>query len=227
MFDKVYVISLRKDIERRDKTKRRLESIKMDFEFFDAYDGSLFNHIWDKLDNKYFTNPNYIACNLTHLAVYKDALNKGYSNILILEDDAVPHKNYNEMMDIIGPQIPEYDLLYLGWIPLSNDQMYWDYSLINNNFISQNIIISKNLWGLFAYSIKEELMKEMIEEYSSNFPMEIDRWFVNLTNKNCYGIRPQLFSHDYGISNNTGKIDESTFIKYIDTRIVTIEDYLI
>ena len=229
MFDKVYVLSLRKDKDRRQKILNRLSQINLEFEFFDAYDGNLFTHLWTKLDNPNFTNPNYVACNLTHLAIYNDALSNGYKKILILEDDVVPHKAYHAMMDIIGEQIPEdYDLLYFGWIPLSDDCQYWNYNVINNQFITQNIFHSKNLWGLYAYSITETLMKEMVELYNNEFPMEIDRYFVSISaNKKSYGIRPQLFAHDYGVSNNTGIVDESTFVKSIDTRIVNINDYLV
>lgn len=229
MFDKIYVISLRRDTERRKKVSERLNSIQMSFEFFDAYDGTLFNHIWEKLNNPYFTNPNYVACNMTHLAIYKDALNNGFQKILILEDDVVPNKNYNSIMEIISQQIPHYyDLLYFGWIPLTDDKLFWDYSIINDRFITQNLFISKNLWGLYAYSITEGLMKQMVEDYAKDFPMEIDRRFVELSpHRKSFGIRPQMFAHDYGISNNTGTIDNSTFLKSIDTRIAKIEDYLI
>ena len=229
MFDKIYVVSLRRDTERRKKCTERLNAINLPFEFFDAYDGKLFTHLWKKLDNPYYTNPNYVACNLTHLAIYNDALFNGYKKILILEDDVVPHKAYHAMMDIIKQQIPEdYDLLYFGWIPLTDDCQFWSYNVINDQFITQNIFQSKNLWGLYAYSITETLMKEMVELYNNEFPMEIDRYFVSISpERKSYGIRPQMFAHDYGVSNNTGTIDESTFAKSIDTRIANIEDYLI
>ena len=152
----------------------------MEFEFFDAYDGQIFKHLWEKLDNPYYTNPNYVACNITHIAIYNDALSNGYKKILILEDDVVPHKNYHAMMDIIEKQIPEdYDLLHFGWIPLTDDKAYWSYNVIDNQFINQNIFLSKNLWGLYAYSITENFMREMVDLYNNDFPMEIDRYFVN------------------------------------------------
>lgn len=229
MFDKIYVVSLRRDVERRKKVTERLNKINLNFEFFDAYDGTLFKHLWNKLANPFFENPNYVACNLTHLAIYNDALSKGYSNILILEDDVVPHSKFNELLEIIKNQIPiKYDILYFGWIPLTDDKSMWSYNIIDDRYVTQNILHSKNLWGLYAYSITENLMKEMVSLYSNSFPMEIDRYFVSISeNRLSYAIRPQLFAHDYGMSNNTGYIDESTFHKSIDTRIVDIKDYLI
>ena len=32
------------------------------------------NHIWKKLENGNFTNPNYVGCCLSHLSIYKHAI---------------------------------------------------------------------------------------------------------------------------------------------------------
>ena len=224
MFDKIYVISLCKDKERRQSIDRRLKAIDMPYQFFDALDGKLIKHIFKKLNNSYFVNSNYLACNLSHISVYNDAIINNYKKILILEDDAIPHKNYNDLIKII--EIPEYDLLYFGWIPLSEDCQYWNYNLINDKFINAHIFNAQNLWSLYAYSITDNLMKKMVELYSEQFPMEIDRYFVNISKEiKSYGISPQLFTHDYALSNNTGVIDRNNFAKYIDSRFGKIEDY--
>jgi GR25 family glycosyltransferase involved in LPS biosynthesis len=228
MFDKIYIISLRKDKERRKRVSERLLKIGIEYEFFDAYDGSLFNHIWTKLDNPIFTNPNYVACALSHLAVYKDAVENNYGKILILEDDVIPHIDYNNLITSLN--IPDkYDLLYLGFIPLTDDLLYWNYNVINDRFIDRNIFYAKNLWGLYAYSPSTDLMKEAIEKYKVGFTMEIDRWFVEVVQKRelSYGICPQLFCHDITISNNTGDIDTTSLLKSIDGRFASQNNYLI
>jgi GR25 family glycosyltransferase involved in LPS biosynthesis len=227
MFDKVYVLSLRKDKDRRQKVLNRLSQINLEFEFFDAYDGSLFNHIWQKLDNPIFTNANYVACALSHLAIYKDAINNNFSKILILEDDVIPHSNYNELITFNIPK--EYDILYLGFIPLTDDCAFWSYNIFNDRFINNNIFRAKNLWGLYAYSPSIQIMQEALEKYSEGFPMELDRWFVEDVQKRqkSYGITPQPFCHDITHSNNTGYIDNTSLIKSIDSRFATINNYII
>lgn len=228
MFDKIYIISLRKDKERRKRVSERLKKVGIEYEIFDAYDGSLFNHIWTKLDNPIFTNPNYVACALSHLAVYKDAIENNYNKILILEDDVIPHINYHQLITTLN--IPDkYDLLYLGFIPLTDDCLYWNYNVINGRFLDRNIFKAKNLWGLYAYSPSTDLMKEAIEKYKTGFPMELDRWFVEDVQKRglAYGICPQLFCHDITYSNNTSNIDTSSLIKSIDGRFASQNNYLI
>lgn len=227
-FDKVYVLSLKRNKERRSQVTERLKMVDIDFEFFDACDGQVVKHVWEKFNNPIFSTPNYLACQISHLSIYNDALSNGYNRILILEDDVKPIKEINEKFDIIHHQIPQdYELLYLGWIPLSDDQLRWEYDTINNRFITSNVFLSKNLWGLYAYSPSVELMKEMIDLYNQSFPMEIDRYFVEniQQQRKSYAIRPQLFAHDIGISNNGGFIDNQSLLKSIDHRIARPEDY--
>ena len=175
-FDKIYVLSLKRNVDRRALVTERLNKVGIDFEFFDACDGQVLNHLWKKLDNGNFTTQNYVACSISHLSIYNDALSRGFKRILILEDDIKPHKDIQNHFNAFIKQVPEdYDLLYLGWIPLNDDCSMWTYEVINDRFISHNTLHSKNLWGLYSYSPSVGLMKEMIDLYNESFPMEIDR----------------------------------------------------
>ena len=228
-FDKIYVLSLKRNGDRRSLTAERLQKVGIEFEFFDACDGQVLNHVWKKLDNSNFTTKNYLACSISHLSIYNDALSRGFKRILILEDDVKPHNEIQTLFNVFKKQIPEdYDLLYLGWIPLNDDCSMWTYEILNNRFISYNLIQSKNMWGLYAYSPSTTLMQEMVDLYNESFPMEIDRHFVNniQQQRKSYAIWPQLFCHDVMISNNNGWIDYSSLQKSIDMRIVKPEDYI-
>jgi hypothetical protein len=146
-----------------------------------------------------------------------------------LEDDVKPHKDIVNIFENYKSQIPDdYDLLYLGWIPLNDDCSMWDYSQINDRFASSNILHAKNLWGLYAYSPSIELMKEMVDLYNRDFPMEIDRYFVNniQQQRKSYAIWTQLFGHDIMVSNNGGFVDRQSLVKSIDHRGANSEDYL-
>lgn len=228
-FDKIYVLSLRRSIERRSTVKERLDNAGIEFQFFDAYDGNILNYVWKNFNNPYISTPNYLACQLSHLAIYNDALNNNYQRILILEDDVKPIINLNERFENIKDQIPsDWELLYFGWIPLSDNCQFWQYNIIDDRFISENIFNAKNLWGLYAYSPSQSLMQELLELYTNNFPMEIDRYFVEniQQQRKSYAIRPQLFAHDIGVSNNGGFVDDQSLKKSIDHRFVNENDYL-
>jgi GR25 family glycosyltransferase involved in LPS biosynthesis len=228
-FDKIYVLSLKRNTDRRVLIKERLDKVGIDFEFFDACDGQVINHIWKKLDNPNFTTQNYVACSISHLSIYNDALSRGFKRILILEDDIKPHKDIKNHFDCFIKQVPDdYDLLYLGWIPLNDDCSMWSYEVINDRFISYNTFHSKNLWGLYAYSPSVCLMKEMVDSYNESFPMEIDRYLVTQVQqqRKSIAIWPQLICHDIMVSNNNGWVDNQSLKKSIDHRVSSENDYV-
>jgi glycosyl transferase family 25 len=228
-FDKIYVLSLKRNVDRRILIKERLDKVGIDFEFFDACDGQVLNHLWKKLDNSNFTTQNYVACSISHLSIYNDALSRGFKRVLILEDDVRLHKDIQNLFNIWKDQIPQdYDLLYLGWIPLTDDCSMWNYGVIDDRFITRNTFHAKNLWGLYAYSPSCNLMEEMLKLYNESFPMEIDRFLVNEIQKQrkTISIWPQLVCHDIGVSNNNGLVDHQSLLKSMDSRILNESDFV-
>lgn len=56
-----------------------------------------------------------IACSIAHLNVYKDAIEKNYSNILVLEDDCTFVPNFILKFNKLMEKIPDdYDVISLG-----------------------------------------------------------------------------------------------------------------
>lgn len=230
-FDKVYVLNLLKRDSRMDLMKKRLDFTEIDYQIFNAVDGSVMKRIWESFhkENPLFKNSSYLGCAISHLSIYRHALDMEYERILIIEDDDRIHRNANFQMELFSSQIPRWDdLLYLGYIPLSDDCSRWDYNVCANNFISTNVFIAKNLWGLYGYGISKNLMTEILEIYDKDFPMELDRFFVNHIQPRgkSYGVTPQIFAADDGYSDNS-KIQETGMLqRSIDTRFANLIDYI-
>ena len=169
-FDCVYLLNLHKRPQRLELSDRRMKFCNIKYTTFGATDGSVMARIWQSFlkENTYFKNPNYLGCSISHLSIYRDALERGYEKILIVEDDNRIRNDANLFFQTILPQIPEhYQLLYLGFIPLSDDCSRWDYNVFSDKFISQNVFVAKNLWGLYGYGISSSLMAELLEIYSN------------------------------------------------------------
>lgn len=230
-FDKIYLLNLFRRQDRLHQSKSRLDPLGLNYEVFNGVDGSVMNHIWSKVGNGYFTNPAYLACSLSHLSIYQDAISRGYQRILIIEDDNLVNRNMVQIFDEIN--IPEWsDLLYLGYIPLNDDCSMWDYNrygINSENAISDRIFSPKNLWGLFAYGIGRSLMEEMVDVYNLEFPMEIDRYFVQniQTRGGSLAIVPQIFCCQDGVhSDNLGFTPPGMMQKSVDVRFAKLEDYI-
>lgn len=227
-FDKIYVLNLHKRKDRMVDIDNRLRKFGIEYERFGATDGSVIKPIWEKFyqDNKYFTTPNYLACAISHLSIYKDAIQNNYKRILIVEDDVVINQNIHSIFDSIS--IPEWkDIFYLGFIPLSDDQTMWTYNIVNN-FIFDKIFLPKNLWGLYAYGLTNEVMIELLQVYENSFPMEIDRYLVNHIQPRggSIAISPQLFACQDIYSDNMSMMQSNMLQRSVDQRFASLSDYI-
>lgn len=232
-FDKIYLLNLHKRPDRLKIAKKRFEFVDVDeYTVFGATDGSVLNHIWETFNvtNKNFKNPSYLGCAISHLAIYQDAIENNYERILIIEDDCRIHRNIQEIFKRQKEFIPKdwSELLYLGYIPLSDDCSRWDYGVFSGNYIAPNVFTAKNLWGLYSYGITNSLMKELLEVYAKTFPMELDRYFVNIIQPRgkSYGLSPQLFCAEDGYSDNSHIVEKSMIERSVDIRFAKHTDYL-
>ena len=230
-FDKIYVLNLKRREDRFLLTRKRLAFAEIsNYEVFHATDGEVMQPIWEKFSeiNSFFANSSYLACTISHLSIYNDAISKGYERILIVEDDVKVLTRANSLFSSHIEEVPEYwDLLYLGFIPLSDDCSRWDYNVFSDRFISSRVFMAKNLWGLYGYGISKEMMHETLQTYRQKFPMELDRYFVSVQQqKKCYGITPQIFAADDGYSDNSKKEEAEMMRRSVDSRFSKHTDYI-
>jgi len=228
-FDEVYLLNLHRRSDRLLKTSNKMHRSDITFNHFGATDGSVMQRLWQSFSqqNKHFANPNYLGCAVSHLSIYADAVSKGHSKILIVEDDVCIHRDANEHFSDNINKLGAWDLLYLGFIPLSDDQSRWDYNVFD--IIQPGIARAKNFWGLYGYGISKELMQQTLEIYRQEFPMELDRYFVKYVQPkgNSYAIIPQIFAAaDGDFSDNSGRIENGMMQRSIDTRFTKIENYI-
>jgi GR25 family glycosyltransferase involved in LPS biosynthesis len=109
-FDEIYCINLRSRPERLLSFKKNFHNLGTSrITFFEAIDGSTLDIGDWKLTR------GALGCTLSHVAIYKDALEKKHSKILVLEDDAVLGRNFRKALTkLIVTVKDEWDLLYLG-----------------------------------------------------------------------------------------------------------------
>jgi len=129
-FDKIYVINLKRRLDRKKTLIDNFPNI--DFTFIEAIDGKDLNQeqlLKDKILNSSFFDPNgmvtmgVFACALSHKKAWDQALSDGVKNALFLEDDIILHKPIlntdNTFTDEYSKIINEiensnYDLIHLG-----------------------------------------------------------------------------------------------------------------
>lgn len=126
-FDRIYVITIRRDLARQEKIKVELDGLDFnfmygaDFENFtveDVIKQGLFNRqeaIKKHRHGKDITK-GMLGCTISHRMVYEDVVRNGYNRVLIFEDDVVPIRENIPMFSSIMQQLPDnWELVYFDY----------------------------------------------------------------------------------------------------------------
>ena len=228
LFDGVYCINLPSRTERRERVKARFDKFGLNVEFVNGFPAVFTKKYWELKnahDGADIQNHYHIACALAHCSVYALALARGQKKILVLEDDARIHINSDETTRTFMKNVPEWDLLYFGYLPLSEDMSYWSYELID---VNNGICKATNLWLCLAYAVNEKMMKHMVEVYGAQMPMAIDNYYVRVIQKSdefkSYAVSPQIVCTEDGESDTDGNTQNG--MKSVDSRFARYEDYV-
>lgn len=126
-FDKIYVITIQRAVDRREVLRPLLDGLNYQF-FFGAdktqyeNDPSLLQRVYDDKTSRKkhrYRKPmltGEVACSVSHRMVYEDVVKNGYENVLVFEDDVVPDARHFFAIASILQELPnDFELLYWGY----------------------------------------------------------------------------------------------------------------
>ncbi|XP_068213111.1 glycosyltransferase 25 family member isoform X2 [Palaemon carinicauda] len=152
-FDEIYLISLARRPERRERMLLSFDELALNVKVFDAVDGKKLNETYLKelgvkqMDN--YKDPwsqrdmtyGEIGCFLSHYYIWVDIVNNGHKKVLLFEDDIRFEPFFLEKMKHLiaeANDLVEWDLIYLGrkklkssdepWVEGAEALVYVDYS---------------------------------------------------------------------------------------------------
>ncbi|KAK4326790.1 hypothetical protein Pmani_002716 [Petrolisthes manimaculis] len=152
-FDMIYLVSLARRPERRERMFRSFDLLGLDVKLFNAVDGKKLNESylketgvkqmvnykdpWSQRDMTF----GEIGCFLSHYFIWVDIANNGYEKVLLFEDDIRFEPYFIEKvihMRNEADSLVDWDLIYLGrkklkssdepWVEDSENLVYVDYS---------------------------------------------------------------------------------------------------
>ena len=99
----IYIVSLKRDIERRNKINDVFHRLNINFDFFDAIDAKdpQNKEIIDKMRLSGVgaeMTDGEIACTLSHQLIYKDMIDKNIEWAVILEDDVIVNEKFKKFL---------------------------------------------------------------------------------------------------------------------------------
>jgi glycosyl transferase family 25 len=204
----VFVINLKRSLERRDHTTIQLNDLGLHFQIVEATDGAELsdqniqnNHDFGifkfGMHSRYLLKEE-IGCTLSHLKIYRHLVDEKLDMACILEDDNDYSSNFKDVLDNIPFYSDNWDLLYLGHRSGSTTKeaqsrkkkqlMPLDY------FIGEAIEMP---YGSHAYVIKNEAAKKLL-----NRAYPVSKPFDSFIGEgSAFGIRTYLLSPPCAVSN--------------------------
>ena len=204
--DKVFVINLRERLDRKEAIIKELESVQIEnYEFFDAIRPTIeevnnwnpfyIRNIptWFKKLNKDETKYRIgaLGCLLSHLNIIRISKERGYKNVLILEDDTkftLGKKSsfFDKLRQLDGEinrLVNIYGILYLTGNHAQN----------SFKIVSPNIINTRYTFTTGSYIISEKGMEYVLKNIN-NYDREIDVFYAEHLQQNipCFCIYPHI-----------------------------------
>lgn len=200
---KNYVISLKSATERRKHIKKEFGKQQVDFEFFDALTPETAKqYITDKalpfeLEPDHLT-PVELACMMSHVAVWKKALDEGISHFTVFEDDVYLGQD-------AGFYLNNSDWIKSSWNFIKIETVYNKVLLDNKNLSSVGKqrhlapLKGKHL-GTGAYSLSNKGVQQLLSYTLQHIMQPIDetifRDYIEDNIEPVYQMTPALCIQD-------------------------------
>lgn len=219
LIDQIYYVNLDVRTDRQFFMERRFANFDINSNRITAINGKVLDSFlakfFERNSDKFFISSlrinGFSAATFSHWMAVQDALEHGYETILIFEDDAILHKDFEVYIDKIFTEIEtkkiDWDLIFLG-----------HYTRTLNNFTGQEIFNLQNIklkenedeliyeveglntrpWCSHAmlYSNQNGLFNDIISAYSNHIPDVVDTYHLDAVttknNKKYFIIYPQI-----------------------------------
>jgi len=223
VFDMVYVINLDNQPENLEKIDKQLKKYNIKYSRFKAVVGQdVFDTYKPSEDSWNNGHPGALGCLLSHKSIIKDALDNNYNKILILEDDCLLRKDFNDIFDhkygSLINYFPDWKILYFG----NSHQWGWPFSIKYYD----NFYITKGGYATFAYGLDKSIFKDLLKSLE-NLDEPIDNTLVNNYQEDdlCVTFFPHIIQQDIRKESNTSGL--SWDLKdYFENNQVKIEDFI-
>ena len=227
VFDKVYVISLKKDVNKKHCMSNKLGSLGIKFEFFEAIDGSIEPYItsynaykklpYDSPGSHFYElsrrmkairSPGAYGYLLTWQKLLTYCVKSSYKNILVFDDDAIFDTNFNTKFNIFMDNISG------NWkiITLGVSQHIWKNVNIKNHYYNTPVYTDGSFAIGINYSVYDLLLKET-NKLNCAFDSGPIRSIYAKYHDNCFTSYPNIVIADVSVSSIGGSRNMIEFAK--------------
>jgi hypothetical protein len=210
-FDRIYIINLERDVNKKNDMTRKLEKAAItNYEFFAAVDGTLpaikeewdiyakipFTPVEQKMKRKTIASSKILGNLYSVRNIIMDAKDKKYKKILILEDDTMFKKDFQQLFAERVEKINQnWCLLFLGCSELYKQGFDIKLASLVNGTYHPNDATN----GGFAFAVTDEIYDDLIQECNkkySPFDSGPAKYIQHKHPQRCLTIYPNLVIAD-------------------------------
>lgn len=153
-----------------------------------------------------------LGCKMSHYHVILLAKERGYRNILILEDDAILNNDFAGYLKISLQNLPSsWHMLYLGGSAITTDTQLGIDDALGKTLTVEKIstgVVRRILKATHAYAVNSTFFDRLLEGIKSTPILEIDRYYANelqlKKQGNIFAVEPLVaFQDDMSLSDIT------------------------
>ncbi|XP_060686107.1 procollagen galactosyltransferase 2-like isoform X1 [Hemiscyllium ocellatum] len=192
-FDEIFMINLKRRTDRRQRMLRTLYEQDIEVKVVDAVDGKALNtsHLkalniemlpgyHDPYSGRILTRGE-IGCFLSHYYIWKEVIDRGLQNVLVLEDDNrfQPHfrRRMTKLMEDIEDNQLDWDLIYVG-----RKRMQVDHPEKSVPGIRNLVEADYSYWTL-AYVLSQQGAKKLVAAEPFGKMLPVDEFLPIMYNK--------------------------------------------
>ena len=195
-FDKIYILNLDHRADRLESMKIKLEKYKVfNYKRFSAINGRKkpFLDYW-RNTKRFFDTAGAFGVLMSVYFIIVDAIKNKYKQILILEDDVIFHKDFNNLFNRKIRSIPDdWKLLFLG-----SSMHKWRYE--QRCKIHHDYVIPKgSIPGAFALGIDSECYIPIINQLKkldSAWDLAPLKFINTIYHNKCFVMKPNIIIAD-------------------------------
>jgi glycosyl transferase family 25 len=148
----------------------------------------------------------YIGCSMSHIAVLEMAVKEKWSNVLIVEDDAV-WTNFSLGYSILQTLVSKpYDVILLGCHTASIDSVY----RVRSALSLTGYLVNQSYYQTLLNNFKQGLQLFLKHPHQARY-YALDRyWHPLLTRDKWFSIKPNMMYQKASYSDNDRKFTDHT-----------------
>lgn len=165
-FDMVYYINMDKDVDRNEHMAKLLE--RQNITKYKRISGNVVDINFDEIPMNVYRNFNkkdekyvrgHLGSRLSHMAAVRDAKENNYKRILILEDDIICLKDFDDLLIGNYNNLKDFDMVYFGGL--------------------QEQVFRNQIVVCHAYAINETIYDDLLNMCIPS-GMEIDNFYAKV-----------------------------------------------